>query len=135
MRGCPDTDAAVAIGAALGWDVANGLHHLQTCTVCRARMDLLQRTRSALAETAAVDAATLARISAALHAEADRERARQQAGALWVSTLEAVLAGVAAPVVLITSGMPIPGAAALLLTSGLGAALLLAGRRLRLHAA
>jgi predicted anti-sigma-YlaC factor YlaD len=133
MRACPETDAIVTIARALDWDVAEGLRHLQACGECRATIDALQLTRSALAETEAIDDATLARISALVRAEARRERPRGLHVARWASIVEAVLAGVAAPIVLVSSGIELGSTATGALTSVLGAAFLLYGRRLRLY--
>ena len=133
MRSCPDTDAVVTIADALSWDVADGLQHLLTCGDCRARLDALQLTRAALSETEAVDAATLANISAAIGAEAARERTRGRKAERWASALEAVLAGVTGPLVLASSGIDLGGITSVAVTFALGAAFLVYGRRLRLH--
>jgi predicted anti-sigma-YlaC factor YlaD len=135
MKECPDTDAIVTIADALEWDVVEGLRHLQTCDDCRARLDTLQVARAALSETQPVDAALLARVAHAVSVEAQDERERTRRTERRASALEALLAGVAAPVVLISSGFEIGSVAAGLLTCALGATLLIYGRRLRLYAA
>jgi predicted anti-sigma-YlaC factor YlaD len=133
MKECPDTDAIVSIADALDWDVAEGLHHLQTCDECRARIEALRSTRTALSETEPVDDAVLARIAGALHTEARAERTRARDAHRWASALETVLAAVAAPTVLVASGIEIGSMTACLLTGALGAAFLASGRRLRLY--
>jgi hypothetical protein len=109
--------------------------NLQTCADCRARLDVLQVTRSAFMETEAVDDATIARISALVGAEAQSERAGSERARRWASAFEALLAGIAGPIVLISSDVEIGSAAAGVLTFALGAAFLVYGRRLRLYAA
>lgn len=133
MITCPDTDALATIGGVLSWDLSEALQHLQTCADCRARIDALQVTRSALAETETVEDATLARISAAIGAAARGERARRHTVERWGRASEALLAGISAPIVLLSSGIEL-GSAAAVLTFGLGAAFLIFGRRLRLYA-
>jgi hypothetical protein len=133
MRSCPDTDAIVTIADALSWDVADGLRHLQTCADCHAQLDALQLTRSVLSETETIDAATLERISASIGAEACMERARGRNAERWASALEAVLAGVAGPLVLVSSGIELGGITSAAVTFALGAAFLVYGRKLRLY--
>lgn len=133
MRSCPDTDAIVTIADTLNWDVVEGLHHLQTCTDCRARIEALQLTRSALVETEAVADATVVRIAALVGAESRRERARGRTAQRWASALEAVLAGITAPIVLLASNIEIGSITAGAATVALGAAFLVYGRRLGLY--
>jgi hypothetical protein len=133
MRSCPETDAIVTIAEMLNWNVAAGLQHLQTCTDCRARIEALQLARAALTETETVDAATIARITAVVETEARNERARGHTAERWASALEAVLAGITAPLVLVSSNIELGSVAAGVLTFVLGAAFLVYGRRLRLY--
>jgi hypothetical protein len=133
MGSCPDTDAIVTIAEALSWDVADGLQHVQECADCRARLEALQLTRAAFTALEAVDDATIASISAALGVEATRERTRARHAELWAGVFEAVLAGVAGPLVLVSSGIELGSITAGALTFALGAAFFVYGRRLRLY--
>lgn len=134
MTRCPDTDALVAVGDALGWNINDGLQHLRSCETCRATLETLQLTRSALHDAEPVDDATLARITAALAAERRSERTRSRNTQRWTNTIEALLAGAAAPALLVSSGIEIGSVAVGLLTCALAAALVTWGRRLRLFA-
>ena len=134
MKECLDTDAIVTVAAALDWDVAEGLRHLNTCDDCRARIDTLRVTLAAMSEVNAVPDASLARVADALRAEAREERARARRADRWASALEAALAAVGAPLVLASGGIEIGSTAVGLVAAALGAALLLYGKRLRLYA-
>jgi predicted anti-sigma-YlaC factor YlaD len=134
MKECLDTDTIVTVAAALDWDVAEGLRHLNTCDDCRARIDTLRVTLAAMSEVNAVPDASLARVADALRAEAREERARARRADRWASALEAALAAVGAPLVLASSGIEIGSIAVGLVAAALGAALLLYGKRLRLYA-
>lgn len=134
MKECLDTDAIVTVAAALDWDVAEGLRHLNTCDDCRARIDTLRFTHAAMTEVDAVPDAALARVADALRAEARVERARARRMDRWANGLEAALAGVGAPLVLVSSGIEIGSIAVGLVAAALGAALLLYGKRLQLYA-
>ena len=134
MRECPDSDAIVSIADALDWEVAEGLQHLQTCADCRARIATLQAARSALLDAQPVEALVLDRITDALSEAAHHERVRARRTQRWASVAEAVLAGAAAPVVLVSGGVQIGSMAAVLLTGALGSAFVVYGRRLRLYA-
>jgi predicted anti-sigma-YlaC factor YlaD len=135
MKTCPETDTIVTIGAALNWNVAAGLRHLQECADCRARIDALLAARRALAEASPLDEAIVFRIATALQEEARVERTRADTAQRWATALETLLAGIAAPIVLMSSGIEISSVATGVLTFALGAALLLYGRQLRLDAA
>ena len=115
MNACLSTDAIVAIGAALDWEIADGLRHLQTCDECREQLESLRLTRAGFADTEPVDPEVLQRISAALGTAARTERAQTEHRARWVAPIEGLLGGVAALIVLVSSGVRIdsPGAAAL----------------------
>ena len=134
MKECLDTDAIVTVAAALDWDVAEGLRHLNTCDDCHARIDTLRVTHAVLSEVNAVPDAALARVADALRAEAREERGRARRADRWAGALEAALAAVGAPLVLASSGIEIGSTAVGLVAAALGAALLLYGKRLRLYA-
>jgi predicted anti-sigma-YlaC factor YlaD len=134
MKECLDTDTIVNVAAALDWDVAEGLRHLNTCDDCRARIDTLRFTHAAMSEVNAAPDAALARVADALKAEAREESARARRMDRWASALEAALAGVGAPLVLASSGIQIGSIAVGFVAAALGAALLLYGKRLRLYA-
>jgi cation transport ATPase len=128
MKDCLSTDAIVAIGEALDWNVMEGLHHLHSCEECRAQLETLKLAHSVLVETETVDADVLQRVTAAVNAAAAKEQRqaqRPERRALW---WEAILAGVTALIVLVSSGVTIESPAAVALGFTLGAALLVSGR-------
>ena len=129
MSDCLGADQLVTIGDALDWDVAVKLEHLQSCESCRARLAELGLIRAALAETEAVEEAVVERIGAALRAEAHDGPARTPLGARpRAPALEALLAGITAPVVVISSGIEIDGLAAGLICASAAVAVLLFDR-------
>jgi hypothetical protein len=134
MSECPDTDAIATIGSALRWNVQEGLRHLQTCDDCRDRIDVLQATHAAFTVVEAIDDAVLARIPAALSAEARSERTRTRTIRRRAAVAEALLAGAAAPIALITSGVAIGSAAAGILAVVTGIVLMTLGSRFRVIA-
>lgn len=134
MKECLDTDAIVTVAAALDWDVAESLRHLNTCDDCRARIDTLRVTHAAMSEVSPVPDDALARVGDALRAEAREERAHGRRADRWASALEAAFACVGAPLVLASSGIEIGSTAVGLVAAAFGAALLLGGKRLRLYA-
>lgn len=134
MSECPDTDAITTIGSALNWNVQEELRHLQTCDDCRDRIDVLQATHAAFSAVEAIGDAVLARIPAALGAEARSERTRIRTTRRRAAVVEALLAGAAAPIALITSGVTIGSAAAGMLAIATGIVLMTFGRRLRVLA-
>ena len=134
MKECLDTDAIVTVAAALDWDVAEGLRHLNSCDDCRARIETLRVTHAAMSEVNAVPDAALARVADAVRAQAREERGRGRRAHRWASALEAALAAVGAPLVLASGGIEIGSTAVGLVAAALGAALLLYGKRLRLYA-
>jgi anti-sigma factor RsiW len=131
MRGCPDTDAIIAIGHALDWDVSDGLEHLRTCPDCRTRLATLRLTRAALVEAQPLDDAATARIIAAVRTEARRERTGLRSALGWAGVLEAALGGTAAVIVPVSSGVGIATPGAGVIAFVLGATAVVLGRRLR----
>jgi anti-sigma factor RsiW len=127
MTECLGTDAMIAIGDALSWDVSEGLRHLQTCEECRAQLEALRLTRAAFVDSEPVDAAVLRRISAALSAAADTERKRSRVRRRWGQSAEAFLAGVTALIILVTNRVPIDGIGGAALGFALGATLMVCG--------
>ena len=83
MNHCLSTDAILTIGDALGWDVQDGLRHLQTCEECRAQLEVLRLARDGFVETEPIDAAVLGRIATAVSAAARSEQQRARAGERW----------------------------------------------------
>ena len=128
MSNCPDADAILTIGDALGWDVEDGLRHLQTCDDCRAQMDALRIAHAGFAESEAVDDAVLRRVTGAIDAVATREAERGQATNVLVQWLEPILAGVTALITVSSSRVPIDSVGAAALAVALGIGLLYAGR-------
>jgi hypothetical protein len=128
MSRCPETDAILTIGDAFGWDVEEGLRHLQTCDDCRARIEVLRLAHAGLAETEPVDVAVLRNVTAAVGAAAARDRQRSRTAGVLAQWAEPVLAGVTALVIVTSSRVPVDGAGSALLAFALGIALLLAGR-------
>ena len=128
MNECPGTDAIIAVADALSWNVSDGLRHLQTCDECRARLEVLQLTRSGFMESEPVEPEVLQRISAALGAAAEAERERARERERWGSLAEAVLAGVAALIILVSSGIEIRDLTSLVAAFGGGAILMALGR-------
>ena len=130
MSECPSTDAMLAVGDALDWDVPEAVRHLETCDECRTRLEALRLTRLAFVETRAVDPAVLRRISAGIDAAARTEKNRARQRHRWVSVAEPLMAGVTGLIILVSSGIPIVSAPAGLLGFTLGATLILGGRAL-----
>ena len=128
MSGCLDTDAILAIGDALNWDVAEGLRHLDTCDDCRTQLEVLRLTRLGFSETEPVDAEVLRRISAALGEASRSERSRLGVRERVVHSIEAFMAGVTALIILVSSGIEIESIGAGVLGFVLGAALMMGGR-------
>jgi anti-sigma factor RsiW len=128
MSECLGTDAMLAIGDALNWDVAGGLRHLETCSDCRAQLEALRLTRSAFIESEPVDPAVVQRISAAVSAAARSEKSQSRQRQRWVGAIEPLVAGVTGLIILTSSGIPIESAPAGLLGFGLGATLTVCGR-------
>jgi hypothetical protein len=123
-----DTDALIAIGEALDWDVPGGLRHLESCGDCRAELDALRLSRSALTEREEVPARVVNDITRAVSAAATVERRRVARKRDWIGVAEAVLAGLTALIVVISSGVEIENIAAAALAFALGATLMLLGR-------
>ena len=130
MSECLGTDALLAIGDALGWDVSAGLRHLETCGECRARLEALRLTRAAFGETEPIDPAVVRRISAAVSAAARTEKSRARQRRRWLGAVEPLMAGVTGLVVVVSSGIPIESIGAGLLAFALGATLVVGGRAL-----
>jgi hypothetical protein len=130
MTECVGTDALLTIGDALEWNVAEGIRHVETCDECRAELEAMRLTRAALRETEALDAAVVDRISTAVGAAARRERSEVRRRHRWIDALEPVVAGIAALIVLTSSGIGIASAATALLGFTLGAVLMVTGRML-----
>jgi hypothetical protein len=130
MTGCLDTDAILAIGDALNWDVAEGLRHLDSCDDCRAQLDILRLTRVGFSETERVDTEVLRRISAALGQAARSERSRVRLRERVVHSIEVIMAGVTALIILVSSGIEIQSIGAGALGFTLGAALMAGGKTL-----
>jgi hypothetical protein len=133
MKLCPEADALVTIGGALEWDVDHGLRHLQSCADCRDRMQLLQSVHTAFAPEETLDEVTIARLEAAVQGAAHAEHAATQRTRRRVHVVEVLLAAVAAPVALLSSGIPIGSNAAVLATAAMGAAFVAFGSRVRLQ--
>jgi anti-sigma factor RsiW len=130
MNECPSADALVTIGDALNWDVAEGLRHLERCDECRAELEGMRLTRTALLESEAMDEAAIGRVTAAIGGAAREERGRSQLRRNWTSAAEPLVAGVAAVIVLMSSGIRVTSAAEALLAFSLGAVLMFGGTRL-----
>lgn len=128
MSECLGTDAMLAIGDALAWDVSEGLRHLETCGECRAQLEALRLTRVAFVETEPIDPAVVRRISAAVSAAARTEKRRARQHQRWVGAVEPLIAGVTGLIVLVSSGIPIESTAAGLLGFAMGATLIVGGR-------
>jgi hypothetical protein len=128
MSECLGTDAMLAIGDALSWDVSEGLRHLETCGECRGRFEALRLTRLAFVETEPVDPAVVRRISAAVSAVARAEKSRTRRRQRWANAVEPLVAGATGLIVLVSSGIPIESAPAGLLGFALGATLIVGGR-------
>jgi hypothetical protein len=127
MSECLHTDALVAVGAALDWNVGEGLQHVQRCTECRMQVELLQLTHASFSAVEPVDPDVLRGITTALASARLGETARAQARARWAWPFEGVAAGLAALLVLVSSDVRVdsPGAAALAFL--LGATLMTVG--------
>ncbi len=130
MTGCLDTDAKVAIGNALDWDVQEGLRHLEHCEDCQTELEVLRLARMGLLESAPVDAAVVRRVAGAVRGAAGAERQHALFRERWMRAGEAVVAGLTAVIIAISSNAPVDSVAALLVAFGSGAGLLLAGRAL-----
>jgi anti-sigma factor RsiW len=128
MSECLGTDAILAIGDALDWDISEGLRHLETCGECRTRLEALRLTRLAFVETEPVDPALVRRISAAVNAAARTEKNRARQRQRWVGAVEPLVAGLTGLIVLVSSGIQIESTAAGLLGFALGATLIVGGR-------
>ena len=128
MKDCPGTDAILSIGDALEWDVPDRLHHLLTCEECRAEMDALRLTRDSLLQAAPIEPAVLDRITASVRESAGLERRRARVAVRGTAWVDAVIAGVAAPLVLMSSRVPIDDIGTVVLAFAMGAALMLVGR-------
>ena len=128
MSECLDTDAMLAIGDALDWDVSEGLRHLEACNECRTRLEALRLTRLAFLETGPVDPAVVRQISAAVSAAARAERGRRRQRRRWVGAAEPLVAGVTGLTIVVSSGIRIESTAAGLLGFALGATLIVCGR-------
>ena len=124
MNECLSTDAILTIGDALGWDVQDGLCHLQTCEECRAQMEVLRLARSGFVETEPVDAAVLWRIATAVGAAARSEQQRARAGERWTQSIEAFLAGISVLIILVSSGIQVDDVGTAALGFALGATLM-----------
>ena len=131
MKECPDADAIVTIADVLHWDVDGGLHHLQTCADCRGQIHMLAATRMALRAQETVDDATFARIDAAIGAEARVEQLAARRTQRRANAAEALLAAVAGPLALASSGVRVDSIPALGLTAALAVALLAVGVRVK----
>jgi hypothetical protein len=116
MKGCLSSDAMVAMGEAVGWNVPDAWRHVETCAECQAQMETLRLSRAALVEYQDVDPAVLREVTSAVRMAAVTSRAK----ARWLHAAEALPAGFAALVVLVSSGIRIdgPGLAALGFTLG-----------------
>lgn len=130
MNDCPDTDAIVAVGDALDWKIAEGLRHLQTCDECRDQIDVLQLARMAFAETEVVDVMVTRRVAAALGSAARDERASDRGRKRWINVVEPIAAGVAALLLLRSSGVHVESVTAAALGFALGALAIIAGKAL-----
>ena len=134
MTTCLSTDALVAIGDALDWDVASGLAHLQSCEECRADLETLRLAREGLVATESVEPAVLRRISTAVTAAAAADKERAMTQRRWWRWGEAILAGVAALVVLRSSGIRIDSVGTAAIAFALGAILMTTGNALTQNA-
>jgi hypothetical protein len=128
MSQCLSADAIIGIGDALNWDVAEGLQHLQTCEECGARLEVLRITRSGFVETEPVDGAVLRQISEAVGMAARHERQRARVRERWIQSIEALMAGVTALIILISSDVSIDSIGTAALAFLLGATLMVCGR-------
>lgn len=128
MTECLTADALLAIGDALDWNVADGLRHLDTCDECRAQLETMQLARASLTASEPVDDAVLRRISTAIDRAAAAERVDSNRHARWAFAIEVFVAGIAALVVLTSSGVHIQSFGAAVGGFTLGGALLIAGR-------
>jgi hypothetical protein len=127
MNRCLDADALFAVGAALDWEVAAGLRHLQTCEECRAQLELLCRVRQGFEAREPVERAVVERITGAVRSAAAAERRRQAVHRRWLLSLEGLLAGSAAVLAAASSGVRIESPAAALAGFLLGAGLMVSG--------
>jgi hypothetical protein len=128
MKDCLSTDAIVAIGQALDWNVMEGLHHLHSCEECGAQLETLKLAHSVFLEAETVGSDVLQRVTAAVSvaaAKEQRQAQRPERRALW---WEAILAGVTALIVLVSSGVTIESPAAVALGFTLGPVFLVSGR-------
>jgi hypothetical protein len=127
MNTCLSTDAILAVGAALEWDVPNGLRHLENCEECRAQLEALRLTRAGFTDSEPVDATVVQRISAAVSSLAREERANAERRARWVMPVEGLLGGVTALIILVSSHVRIDSPGAAVLGFVLGAAMMTSG--------
>ena len=123
MTDCLSPDAMVAVGQAVDWNVPDAWRHLERCSECQARVEALRLARAGLMEETAIDPDVLRQVTTAVGAAAASVQARQG----WFHAVEAALAGVAAVLVLISSGVQVDGPGTAALGFALGATLMAAG--------
>ena len=125
MRGCLTTDELVTVNNALQGNVAAVLQHLQICGTCREQIEDMDVIRIALAETATVNDEILGRCAAVAGGDtAHEDFATPAATRIVANAAEALLAGLTAPVVVISSGMQMGATAAGALAVACGLAVL-----------
>jgi hypothetical protein len=106
MTKCLTTDELVTISDALGGNPAAGLQHLQMCGACREQIEDLAVIRTALSETEPVNDEILVRCAAVAGRGGTHEgRATPTGTSLVATAVEALLAGLTAPVAVISSGL------------------------------
>jgi anti-sigma factor RsiW len=130
MTTCPDTDAIIAIGDALDWNVAEGLRHLQTCDDCREQLEILELTRSAFTQTEAIDPVVTRRVTDALRVAANDEAVRTQRRRRWLAIAEPIAAGVTGLLLLRSGGIQIESVGTAIVGFVLGALAILGGHAL-----
>ena len=106
------TDAIVGLGAAVDWNLADALRHLEMCDDCREQLELLRLARAGLTESEAVDAVVLRRIQASLHDAAGTDRIRRPSRDGLYKGAEVLLAGLTAVVIAMWSGIDVDTAGA-----------------------